>query len=294
MTWFNYHHLLYFYEIVREGTVAKAASKLRIGQPALSMQIKNFEEYLNLKLFDRSNRSLQLTESGQVAFKFADEIFKLGDEMIMTLKNQHSAAGTEVVIGVIDSVPKHLAVRLCEFAQTVDPCILSIHEGSGDMLVRELKAHRIDLLISNYAPALSHGLGLYGRCVAKMPVVIAAAEQYAHLIDNFPFSLRDQPLILPTIHSRLRFDLEHYFTLNQIRPKMVIEAQDTSMMKLFAKHGSGLIPATMPAIDEMVADRELVVIGQLDDVFEELWLVASDRKIKNKIVSMLMKEFRID
>lgn len=293
MTWLNYHHLLYFYEIVREGTVAKAAAKLKVGQPALSMQLRQFEDALGFALFERSKRNLQITEAGRVAYQYADEIFRLGEEMTMTLRNQRHDDAVDVVIGVIDSVPKHLAVKICEHAQQKFRCHLSILEGQSDFLTRELKSHRIDLLVSNYAPTISHGLELYGRCVAKMPVIIAGAETFAPLRENFPQSLVEQPLILPTSHSRLRSDLEHFFKLQQIRPKVTIEAQDTSMMKLFAKHGAGMIAVAEPAIEDMLETGELLALGTLPDIHEELWLIAWERRIQNPVVADLVKEFKL-
>ena len=50
MKWLNYHHLLYFREIAKEGSIAKASEKLLVGQPALSHQLKQLEESLGVLL----------------------------------------------------------------------------------------------------------------------------------------------------------------------------------------------------------------------------------------------------
>lgn len=58
--WLNYHHLFYFKVIAEEGTVSKAAEKLRIGQPTLSAQLKQFEDALGVQLFERQHKKTDL------------------------------------------------------------------------------------------------------------------------------------------------------------------------------------------------------------------------------------------
>ena len=62
MDWLNYHHLLYFFTVAREGSVTKAAEVLRLAQPTLSGQIRKLEEALDEKLFVREGRNLALTD----------------------------------------------------------------------------------------------------------------------------------------------------------------------------------------------------------------------------------------
>ena len=72
MDWLNYHHLLYFWMVAREGTILRAAEKLHIGQPAISTQLRSLEESLGQKLFQKSGRTLQLTETGKTVYRYAD------------------------------------------------------------------------------------------------------------------------------------------------------------------------------------------------------------------------------
>ncbi len=75
--WINYHHLFYFKAVAEEGTVSGAAKKLRIGQPTLSAQLKQFEETLGVQLFERQHKKLILSEQGKVALDYAKSIFKM-------------------------------------------------------------------------------------------------------------------------------------------------------------------------------------------------------------------------
>ncbi len=78
MEWLNYHHLLYFWTVAKEGSLVAAGRELRLSHPTLSAQIHTLEERLGEKLFVRVGRKLTLTEMGRVVYRYAEEIFSLG------------------------------------------------------------------------------------------------------------------------------------------------------------------------------------------------------------------------
>jgi LysR family transcriptional regulator, transcriptional activator of nhaA len=88
MEWVNYQHLLYFWLVAREGGLVPAGKILRLSHPTLSAQVHALEHHLGEKLFTKVGRKLQLTDTGRVAFRYADEIFTLGREMIDTVKGR--------------------------------------------------------------------------------------------------------------------------------------------------------------------------------------------------------------
>ena len=88
MTWLNYHHLHYFWMVAREGSIARASAQLQLAPPTISGQIHALEEALGEKLFTRVGRHLVLTEMGRIVFRYADEIFTLGRELIDTLQGR--------------------------------------------------------------------------------------------------------------------------------------------------------------------------------------------------------------
>jgi len=291
--WVNYHHLLYFKTIALEGGIAKAAKKLRLGQPTLSTQMKQFEETLGYELFDRSKRSLQLTEAGRMVLGYASEIFKLGDEMIDSLGDQHIDTKIQVQFGAVNTVPRHLVLKLFHKAQSSFDCVVSITEGHGDELFRELRSHRLDLVVSNYPPPVGEAAGFFAKNIARMPVIICGSSKFANLKRGFPQSLAGQPFIKPSLQSKLRHDVDHYLKLSNIHVNTIAEVQDTSLQKLMATHSDGLIPIALPAAEELIANGELINIGTLQDVHEDLWLIAAQRRIQNPIAASIMNEFKI-
>src|SRR3989344_2207258 len=112
MDWLNYHHLYYFRTIAQEGGIARAAAKLRLGQPTLSSQLKRLEDAIGRPLFERRNRQMVLTETGRAALDYANEIFQLGEEMIEVLQDKNLRNETHLQIGALDSVPKSVILSL--------------------------------------------------------------------------------------------------------------------------------------------------------------------------------------
>ncbi|GIL17841.1 MAG: LysR family transcriptional regulator [Oligoflexia bacterium] len=290
MQWLNYHHLYYFRVIATEGGIARAAEKLRVGQPTLSAQLKQLEDMIGKPLFERRNRKLVLTDAGKAALDYANEIFRLGDEMLEVLQDRTPEDQPHLQIGALDSVPKGMILSLVMEVYKIWPCTVSILEGKGDELFRELRAHKIDLIVSNYPAQALDETQVYSKSVAKLPVHVYGTPKFKDLKRSFPKSLDGKPFVFPTAHSKLRHDLNHYFKLHGIHTVPVAETQDTSLQKLLAEHGVGLAP-----FSEVVGIKEqnLVRIGKLENVYEEIWLISAQRKIENPIAAKLMNTFSL-
>jgi LysR family transcriptional activator of nhaA len=292
--WLNFHHLYYFNTISAEGSIARASEKLRLGQPTLSAQLKQFENSLGIPLFERSHKKLELTEAGKMVRDYAEEIFKTASEMVEVIHDKLPARRLHVQIGALDSVPKHLTLAVSKAALTYGNCMVSILEGSGDHLLRELTHHRIDVMISNFTPTSSGDLSIYSKIITKAPIVICGAKKYRNLKKDFPHSLSHAPFILPTPHSKLRHDLEHFFRLSGIHVDLIAETQDTATQKLMGIDGLGLIPMPLPAVSAYLKRKILYEIGQIPGVFEELFLISANRRIANPIATALMKNFKLE
>lgn len=284
--WLNYHHLYYFYVIAKEGSVARAALILGVGQPALSTQLKQLEDFLEKPLFERQKQRLVLNESGKIAFQYADQIFSLGSEMVEALEDRLSNNRIHVQIGALDSVPKNIIMRVMRQAYQQGNCKVSVLEGALGDLQRSLLTHQIDLLLSNYPPQVD-STSIQARPVARLKVVVCGAVKFKHLKKNFPHSLEGQPFIFPTVHSKLRRDLEHYFDLNGIRVDQTAETQDTTLQTILGEEGIGLIPIAELAAQDLIKEKKLIVLGTLSGVFEEIWMASAKRRVMNPIVSKL-------
>ncbi len=291
--WINYHHLFYFKAVAEEGTVSGAAKKLRIGQPTLSAQIKQFEDTLGVQLFERLHKKLILTEQGKIALDYSKNIFKMGSEMYEVLHDRLKPLRPTLHLGALDSIPKQIVLQLVKHAFRISPCQISLSEGKAGELIRELTSHRMDMMISNFLPTGIDGKGLYHKSITKKNVAIYGAPKFKPLRKNFPQSISGQPMIIPTYDSKMREDLDHWAKTHNIEINIVAESQDISVKKLMAISEMGLIPTATHTVTRQVLSGELVEIGVLKGVMEELFLITAQRKIENVIAAKLMTSFLI-
>jgi LysR family transcriptional activator of nhaA len=292
--WLNFHHLYYFFTIANQGGISEASKKLGVGQPALSAQLKQFETALNAKLFERQGRRLALTETGRMVLEYAQDIFRMGSELIEVIQDRAVPHRSHLQIGVLDSIPKHITLELTKAALSSGPCSITVLEGQTDELIRELANHRIDLFISNFVPTQNDLPGLFSRKITRAPILVCGAPSFRRLKKGFPHSLKKAPMILPTTHSKLRHDIEHFFRVTGIEIDIVAEVQDTATQKLLGLHGIGLVPAPLPAVSEYLQKKEFIEIGRLEGVEEHIFMVSASRKIENPISAKLMRSFQVE
>ncbi len=294
MEWLNYHHLLYFWTVAKEGSIARACQRLHLAQPTISAQLQALERSLGEKLFHRVGRGLVLTETGQVVFRYADEIFSLGREMMDTLKGQPTGRPLRLAVGVTDALPKEVAYRILEPAlKMTEPVHLICSEGAPDFLLAELATHRLDLVLmdSPIGPgikirAFNHQLGECGVTIFGSK---ALADQYGA---DFPKSVRGAPFLLPTEQTALRRLLDQWFDANDVRPRTVAEFDDSALMKSFGQAGAGLFAGSTVVEPEIVQQYGVKVIGRLPTVRERFYAISVERKLKHPAVLAISESAR--
>ena len=288
----NYHHLLYFREIAVSGSISKASQKLGVGQPAVSAQLKTLEESIGQKLFERVRRGLVLTEAGRFALQTANEVYRSGNTFWEVMENKILSSRVQFSLGVLDSVPKHMILKLIRDARNICECHVTIHQGRGADLLRDLNSHALDLLITNFRAPFSGSGELFSRLLGKSRISIFAAPEFKELRKTFPRSLDGQLVVLPTSDSQLRHDVDRYFRANNIHVGHFAETQDTSVQKLIAAEGFALAPLPDFSAREMEREKKLIKIGVMEDVWEEFWLIGIRRTIDNPVVLKLVRDFQ--
>jgi LysR family transcriptional activator of nhaA len=289
MEWLNYHHLLYFWSVAREGGVTAASKRLRLAQPTISAQIRALEDQLGDKLFRRAGRRLELTEIGRVVFGYAEEIFDLGQELLDTVRGRPSGRPARLVIGIADVVSKLIAYRLLKPALGLaEPVRIVCREGKPEQLLAELATHRLDIVLTDspmrgavHVRAFNH---LLGECGVTF---VAAPQLAARYRRGFPRSLEGAPVLLPTDNTVLRRSLEQWFSTEQVRPVVAGEFEDSALMKAFGQHGMGLFPAPETVEAEICNQYGVRVVGRLKGIREQFYAISVERKIRHPAVTAI-------
>jgi LysR family transcriptional activator of nhaA len=293
--WLNYHHLLYFWTVVREGSVSAASRKLRLAQPTVSEQLRELERALGVELFHRRAGRLQLTEDGSHAFRYADEIFALGRELTDSISRRQVARHSRVVVGIADVMPKLIVAKLLAPALERDPELqLICHEDRHDKLIADLALHELDLVLTDAPVRASSNFHGYTRLLSDSGVALFTEPKLAEqLRKRFPESLADVPLLLPLEHTGLRISLTRWFDAHQVRPRIRGEFQDSALAAVFGRDGHGVLAAPTAIVEQMRTHYRLAMVAELEGVRERFYAVTPERKPAHPAVRAIVANARV-
>lgn len=294
MEWLNYHHLLYFWTVAKEGSIARACEKLRLAQPTISGQLRMLEEALGEKLFRKRGRGLALTEIGQVAYGYADEIFGLGRELQDVLKGRPRGRPLRLVIGVSDLVPKLIAYRVLRTALKMQPAVQMVcDEGAPEHLLGELAEHRIDAVLSDAPIPPAIPVKAFNHLLGTSAITLFCVRELAvRYRKNFPACLDAAPFLLPMRGSTLRSSLEQWFDSENIRPNLIGEFKDNALMTTFGQGGAGIFAAPTVIEKEIRSQYGVAAIGRIDSIVESYYIISPERRVKHPAVVAISEAAR--
>lgn len=293
MEWLNYHHLLYFWAVAKEGGLRNASEKLRVSEPSISAQLRQLEAAFGEKLFQRKGRKLALTETGEFALGYAEEIFSLGSELLAAIHRQEPARKRPIrfTIGVEDSFSKLLSYEILKPVFAFEPRVrLVCREGKAEELIEQLAMHRLDAVLADEPATGSAKFKVFSHLLGRSTVTICAPRQIAGaLAADFPRSLHNAPALLPTQNTTLRRSMDEWFHAAGIQPRIVAEFEDGALMKVAAANGRGFIGVPSVTVSECVTRFRLVEVGQLERCNDAFFLITGERRITHPAV-LLMSE----
>jgi LysR family transcriptional activator of nhaA len=294
MEWLNYHHLLYFWMVAREGGVAKAAQKLRLAHPTVISQVHTLEASLGEKLFVKQGRRLVLTEMGHVVYGYADEIFALGGELLDTVKGRPTGRPQRLVVGIPDVVPKLMAKRLLDPVLARGVRVLC-REDDFDRLLSALASHDLDVVISDSPLPPGSSFRAFNHVLGESGVQLLATKQLATKYRRgFPRSIDGAPMLLPAEGTSLRRSLDQWFDAHDVRPDIRGEFEDRALMKVFAQDGHGIFPYSAAAARDVERQYGVRLVGPVEGVRESYYAISIERRIKHPAVQAIFETARTD
>ncbi len=295
MQWLNYHHLYYFYTIANEGGITEATHKLRLAQSTLSAQLKQFEEAVGYKLFERKNRRLHLTDVGSRVFHYAHEIFSLGEELRENLGSFEDSLRISIRIGVMDSIPKTLSRDLVLRATKEYDAKITIVEESLGSLLHRLELHELDLILANDKPPTEGKKSrFHAKLIGHLPVIFIASLERKDLQEAMPRSLNNEPMILPGVHSPLRNEILEFLKIKHIQPQIIAEVDDLELQKMLVMDGNGFTALPLLAVKEELKQGKLISLSETPVCHENLWLITAHRLVHNPLTKHLLENFRLN
>jgi len=165
-------HLRYFVGVAEVENVSRAAEKLHVSQPPLTRQIKQLEDELGVPLFERSAKSLRLTEAGKVFEREAKRILEEVDKAVTAARETAGLCMHELNIGYAPSLTVAILPCVLRLIQERFPGMRTrLHDLTTSNMVKQLKGSTLDfaLMVNPGAPALRgcvfHEIHRHPACV---------------------------------------------------------------------------------------------------------------------------------
>lgn len=291
----NYKHLHYFMQVAETGSVAAASRQLHLTPQTISGQVQLLGERLGGALFEKVGRRLVLTETGQLALEYAQEIFSLGSELEAAVRDKVRQGRTvEFRVGVADAVPKSIAYHLIEPALTVkEPVRIVCREWRLDRLLSELAVHTLDLVIADAPLPPTVSVKAFSHPLGGSPIgVFAAPSLRSRYRKPFPDCMNGAPLLMPGEDSAVGQRLRAWFKSQAMRPRIVGEFDDSALSQEFGRRGVGFYLGPDVLAEEIQARLEVERVGVIEAVEEQFYAISIERRITHPCVLAITRAAR--
>ena len=286
----NFNHLHYFYAVAKEGSVTRAAQMMHVTPQTVSGQLATFEEYIGAPLFERHGKRLEPNSLGQIALRYADDIFNLGNELSRTLAAHDVGQVANFNVGIVDAIPKVMVFEMLNDCFDLDQrFILECHEGDLSSLLADLSINKLDLIISDQPLPVGVSVRAINHYLGKSGITFFAhknlCDQYKR---DFPASLHQAPFLMPGRNSAQYQNLVSWFVQSKVAPKIVAEFDDSALLKFFGQTGRGIFCVSSAVEHDVLAQFDVEVIGRIDIVSDRYYGIAPERKIKHPAVDSVL------
>ncbi|WP_374318289.1 transcriptional activator NhaR [Aquabacterium sp.] len=291
----NYKHLQYFWTVARLGGVVKAADHLHVTPQTISGQIQLLEDHFGRPLFKKKGRSLDLTETGQLAFSYAEDIFNLGSELDQIVRQPRGVARpVELRIGVADAVPKLVVSRLLEPVLTAKQAFKVVcREWKFDSLLAELAVHRLDLVLSDTPLPPNLSVNAFNHRLGGSSVGFYATRELAATLSGcFPHCVDGAPLLAPGVESALGAKLAPWLARHKLRPRLVGEFDDGALLNTLGQQGHGVFMAPMVLDAAVRRMGDITLLGEAPDLTEDFFVITVERRITHPGVAAITEAAR--
>ncbi len=260
----NINQLRAFYYAARLRSITLAAQELMVTPPAISMQVKQLEENLEIKLMFRDGNSIRITEVGKIVFEKCDKIFKEIKDMEDFIEDISTSKMGVLKIGCPQTPAKYIMPRLiAEFKKTYPGIRIVLDQGDNSEMLKSILTHKNEL-------AVVRRRGDEKRLKVKSfgsedLVLVAAPESQNLLVSEISITqLATIPLIVPEEGSATRDVVLEYFQKFKVTPTIIMESGSADLIKEVVAQDNGVSFLVRSAVQKELKNNKLRPIQILD------------------------------
>ncbi len=259
----DYNHLYNFFIVGQSGSLKAAAINLSLSQSTLSEQMKTLEDFFHRKLFSRAGRSLSLTQDGRTLFSKIESLFEKANDLCISFDQKLWNTNKMIEIGIATSISKILSFKILRPLFQKSGISVRITESPCDILLSAFRKQEIDFFITHEKLSKSFIKNLKSIPLEKPELLVIGAGRFADLKMSSPTEFNQQPFILFTRDSQLRWETERFFKYKNINPDVKIEVDDANLIKTAVLNEAGIAIIPDYCIDKELQEGKVTVLGSL-------------------------------
>lgn len=285
----NFRHLLYFWQVAKVGHLTRAAQQLSVAQSALSAQIRQLENYLGRPLFDRTGRTLVLTEFGATIFDYADGIFGLGQELMAAARGGHGQRIQHLRVGAVATLSRNFLENLLRPLFAKPQVRLALESGSLEELLERLQVHNLDVVLSN-KPVLAEASKPW-RCLRidrQSVCLVGPRRPRGARRFRIPADVAGARIIVPGPSSDIRSQFDLWCEKHRLRVDIAAEVDDMALLRLLARDLGAITVLPEVVVQDELREGQLQRYCTIPGVFENFYAITAYRHSPSQLVQTLI------
>ncbi|MEH6935679.1 LysR family transcriptional regulator [Bacillus mycoides] len=283
----DFRQLYYFKEIVKQGSISKAAEVLHIAQPPLSQLLKKLETDLGTTLIHRYRQKWELTATGEILYQYANQMLIQIQDVKQQIQEIEQGTGGIVSIGVSSACSNMLIDYVSTFRTQYPNVKINIVTGNSEELLKRLEQREIDVAL---LLRLGNSEQYEMKILKKQPTAVIIPSSWATSFSSQHVTIEQIaqfPFIMLGAMEGLSFneDLFKVFDEHQVKPNIIIECKDIRMVVALVSRGLGL--SVIPRMDytsSFLEHTTLFELKQFDFHLEPVIVKLKDQRI-SKVAS---------
>ena len=257
----NFNQLRVFYHAAKKLNFTLAANELFITQPAVTFQMKAFEEFCNLKLFKKRARRLFLTDEGRALLEYAEKIFKYEKEIENAIEDMRELKRGVLSLGTTKAYARYfMPLMLSSFHEKYPKIKIQLNEGSSLEMTYSLLDFKIEVAVVAKAGELPE-VDFFPFSKEEMAVIVAPGHPFTKKKSISFKDLANEPFIMKEKGSGTRKLVEELFSNTDCTPDILMETSNTEFIKQLVQRGEGVSFLVKEAVAAEIKEKKLAQVA---------------------------------
>jgi LysR family transcriptional activator of nhaA len=293
MNWLNYHHLYYFWLLSQEGTFTKVADRLKIAQSAVSGQILQLEESLEISLLDRSNKRKPIfTEEGKKILEFANTIFEAGEELQHWARAGSNKKESTLKIGALSGLSRNFQFEFLKPILINPELKIEVTTGDQEKLVLMLKDHSLDLILSSHNVVSDGRITFFSHVLHSSPLIFVTSKYNKIKTNKLKEALATSRMYLPGKNFEARPELDSFLEKLKCPYQIAGEIEDIALLRILALKSNEIVAIPKMGVINDIASKDLKILDSNVKIAQKFYAITREKRIPNSVISFLMSEMQ--